>query len=74
MSRIGKSPYQRRKERNRDYGKVWWRNVYQNLDKEQFKEKLRIFKCNFDHIVSIIRPFIEKTPTNLPRGYLPTQS
>ena len=34
--------------------------MYQNWDEEQFKEKLCIFKCNFDHIVRIIRPFIEK--------------
>ena len=32
---------------------------------EQFKEKFRIFKCNFDHIMSILRNFIEKSPTNL---------
>ena len=39
--------------------------MYQNWDEEQFKEKFRIFKCNIDYILSVIRPFIEKTPTNL---------
>ena len=32
---------------------------------EQFKEKFRIIKCNFDHIMSILSHFIEKSPTNL---------
>ena len=32
ISRIGKGAYQGRK--NRDYGKVWWRNMYQNWDEE----------------------------------------
>ena len=39
--------------------------MYQNWDEEQFREKIHIFKCNFDHVESIIRIFIEKAPTNL---------
>ena len=31
--------------------KAWWRNLYQNWDDEQLKEKSQIFKYNFDHIV-----------------------
>ena len=58
ISRTGKGAYQKRKNRNRDYEKMWWRNVYLNLDEDQFKEKFCIF--NFDHIVSIIQPFIKK--------------
>lgn len=34
--------------------------MYQNWDEEEFKEKFSIFKCNFDHTVSIIRSLIEK--------------
>ena len=30
ISRIGKGAYQNRKNRNRDYEKMWWRNVYLN--------------------------------------------
>ena len=43
ISRISKGACQRRKNRNIDYGKVWWRNVYQNWDEEQLKEKSSIF-------------------------------
>lgn len=63
ISRIGKGAYKSRKNRNR-----LWKSMVEKqfkVDEEQFKGKFRIFKCNIDHIVSIIRPFIEKTPTNL---------
>ena len=29
-------------------------------NKNSLKEKFRISKCNFDHILSIIRPIIDK--------------
>ena len=65
ISVISKDAYQRRTNSNGDHGNVWWRVVYQNWDEEQFKEKFGIFKCNFDHMVHVIRTFIEKTPTNI---------
>ena len=34
ISRIVKGTYQRTKNRNKDYGKAWWNNVYQNWDEE----------------------------------------
>ena len=58
ISRISKGALQRRKNRSKEFGKVWWRNVNQNWVEEQFKEKFRICKCKFGHRVSIIRSFI----------------
>ena len=50
---------------DRTEGKIWWRNVYRNWEDEQLKEKFRINRDTFEYVLNIIKPFIEKTPTNL---------
>ena len=50
---------------NKNFGKLWWRNVYFNWDNEQFKWKFRLTKDNFNIILNRIGASIVKTPTNL---------
>ena len=50
---------------NRNVGEFWWRIVYFNWDNEQFTQKIRLKKDNFNIIVNRIEASIVKTPTNL---------
>ena len=50
---------------NREQGKVWWRNAYQNWEDDQFKERFRINRETFNFILQTIEPYITKTPTNI---------
>ena len=50
---------------NREQGKLWWGNAYQNWEDDQFKERFRINSETFNFILQTIEPYITKTPTNI---------
>lgn len=42
----------------------WWHEGYLRWDEARFKQHFRINRVSFEHILSIVTPFIIKSPTN----------
>ena len=57
----------KRKKRKRNEERVsnWWDNGYLRWDDTRFKQHFRITRDSFDRILTVVTPFIQKTPTNL---------
>ena len=51
--------------RGREHGKVWWSFCYTTWSDEDFKLNMRVERETFELILHVVRPSIEKQPTNL---------
>lgn len=48
----------------------WWFNKYTNSPATDFKKSMRIERETFNMILDVIRPYIEKVPTNLNKNLI----
>ena len=46
---------------DREQGKVWWRNAYQNWEDDQFKEQFRLNRETFNFILQTSEPYYKNT-------------
>ena len=56
---------ERAKDKCRDTGKLWWKDVYNHKKDEGFKSKIRINRETFNFVLNEIHDDIVMSPTNL---------